>query len=125
MNKVFDGIYQEKGSKFFAFIANIDSLEELNELKQIALDAHKKIKHTLVVCRFTDKDGKNTIIAQNDREPIKTASEIMATLENLKYCNIAVCISRHFGGTLLGAGNLSRAYYQAFKAALQKYQEEN
>ena len=35
--------------------------------------------------------------------------------------NIAVMISRHYGGTPLGANNLSKAYYNAFDKALGEF----
>ena len=59
----------------------------------------------------------------DDGEPAKTAG--MPTLEAIQHAgltDVAVVVTRYFGGVLLGTGGLVRAYAQATKAAIEAAQ---
>ena len=56
----------------------------------------------------------------DDGEPAKTAG--MPTLEAIQHAgleDVAVVVTRYFGGILLGTGGLVRAYTAATKAAIE------
>ena len=56
----------------------------------------------------------------DDGEPAKTAG--MPTLEAIQHAgleDVAVVVTRYFGGILLGTGGLVRAYTDATKAAIE------
>ena len=66
--------------------------------------------------------GENAGIMRysDDGEPGGTAGlPIIGVIRALKLVNCAVVVTRYFGGILLGAGGLARAYTQGCKGALQ------
>jgi len=61
------------------------------------------------VCEFCSDDG----------EPSGTSGKpLLAALKGSGLGNVAVVVSRYFGGTLLGTGGLVKAYTEAGKAVL-------
>ena len=105
----------EKKSRFLGFIYPVESPEEcaeyLRRFKKKYWDA------THVVYAYTLEDGSMRF--SDDGEPQGTAG--MPTLEVLKKEEIWNCLAitvRYFGGTLLGAGGLTRTYGRATKMAL-------
>jgi uncharacterized YigZ family protein len=62
------------------------------------------------VCRFND-----------DGEPANTAGKpILAAVDKFALTNVALVVTRYFGGTKLGVGGLIRAYGDAAEAVLGK-----
>ena len=105
----------EKKSRFLGFIYPVESPEEcaeyLRRFKKKYWDA------THVVYAYTLEDGSMRF--SDDGEPQGTAG--MPTLEVLKkeeVFDVMCVITRYFGGTLLGAGGLVRAYSHTCKLAL-------
>jgi len=105
----------EKKSRFLGFIYPVESAEEcaeyLRRFKKKYWDA------THVVYAYTLEDGSMRF--SDDGEPQGTAG--MPTLEVLKKEEIWNCLAitvRYFGGTLLGAGGLTRTYGRTAKMAL-------
>ena len=105
----------EKKSRFLGFIYPVESAEEcaeyLRRFKKKYWDA------THVVYAYTLEDGSMRF--SDDGEPQGTAG--MPTLEVLKKEEIWNCLAitvRYFGGTLLGAGGLTRTYGRTTKLAL-------
>lgn len=107
--------FVEKKSRFVGRMYKVAAPEEANEilaaLRKREWDAtHHVYAYTLIggAMRFSD-----------DGEPQGTAG--MPTLDVLKREEVfdALCVTtRWFGGTLLGAGGLTRAYAKACKLAL-------
>lgn len=63
-------------------------------------------------------DGNKIIRFSDDGEPQGTGTRaIYDTLEKENLTNVCIVIVRYFGGILLGAGPLSRAYFKAYKEA--------
>ena len=59
--------------------------------------------------------------SSDDGEPSGTAGRpMLEVLLGSEIRNIAVVVTRYFGGVLLGTGGLVRAYTQAVKAALEE-----
>ena len=107
-----------KKSKFISFIFPCKSLEELKNKKSELSLIHKGAKHIVYAGVF----GQNGSIlsASDDREPHGTAGKpILNILVGKKYTNIGSIVVRYFGGTLLGTGNLSRAYSDSVKKAFE------
>ena len=102
-------------------MSHVKSLEEMKQLKEEALNKEKSIKHCVSVVYFIDLNGNLQTNISNSGEPIKVCEKIMLALKKNKIENIAVMISRHYGGTPLGANNLSKAYYNAFDKALGEF----
>ncbi len=101
--------YEEKKSRFIASVSPVDTeeqaLEFINTLKSKYWDATHNVYAYFV--------GGDSVIQRfsDDGEPSGTAG--MPVLEVIKrkgVQNIVVVVTRYFGGTLLGAAGLIRAY---------------
>ena len=106
----------EKKSRFIAKVVRVNSEEEANKKLAEIKKEHRDARHNVFaysvdkgrLCRFSD-----------DGEPQGTSG--MPTLEVLKkeeVFDVMCVITRYFGGTLLGAGGLVRAYSHTCKLAL-------
>ncbi|WP_027048230.1 IMPACT family protein [Mesoplasma syrphidae] len=103
----FQNSFEIKKSKFITIAAQINSKEELIKflLKYRDLEAqHNCYAYKIGV---TQQQGGFS----DDSEPAGTAGKpIFNVIEKMELTNIAVLVIRHFGGTKLGAGPLTRAY---------------
>lgn len=113
-----EGEYVEKKSRFIATIRRCESEEEaaafVEEMKKKYWDARHNCSAYVLGAR-----GELTRCS-DDGEPSGTAGRPMLEVllgEGIR--NIAVVVTRYFGGVLLGTGGLVRAYTQAVKAGLQ------
>lgn len=113
-----EALVEAKGSLFYGRAERAESETEVQSLLAAARVAHPDANHHVFAYRL----GANGEIARfsDDGEPGGTAGRPMMEVllrENLVY--VAVVVSRHFGGTLLGAGGLVRAYGGTAAAALR------
>lgn len=113
-----EGIYEEKRSRFIATVRSCESEEEaaafIEEMKKKYWDARHNCSAFVIGSR-----GELTRCS-DDGEPSGTAGRPMLEVllgEGIR--NIAVVVTRYFGGVLLGTGGLVRAYTQAVKAGLE------
>ena len=107
-----------KGSKFIAYAYPVASIEEI-EVHVDALKAkHHKARHHCYAYRL-GADGEE-YRANDDGEPSGTAGlPIYNQLQSFEVSNTLVVVVRYFGGTLLGAPGLVRAYKQSTEEALK------
>ena len=113
-------IIEEKKSKFIANIFNVNSVEEaenkLHEIKKKYYDARHNCYAYIV-----EEDGIQKKKFSDDGEPSGTAgSPILNVIEKNNLCNVLIVVTRYFGGILLGAGGLVRAYTEATAKAINK-----
>lgn len=112
------GEYEEKKSRFIATVRKCESEEEaaafIEEMKKKYWDA----RHN---CSAYVLGGRGELTrCSDDGEPSGTAGRPMLEVllgEGIR--NIAVVVTRYFGGVLLGTGGLVRAYTQAVKEGLK------
>lgn len=96
-----------KKSKFLGFGYRVDSIEEAEEIISSLKNKFYDAKHIV----YAYKIGDNIVRKENSSEPSGTASvPILAVIENSNLTNTLILIIRYFGGALLGASNLYRAY---------------
>lgn len=112
-----EGEIVEKKSRFIATIQRVESEEEaiafIEEMKKKYWDARHNCSAFVIGSR-----GELTRCS-DDGEPSGTAGRPMLEVllgEGVR--NIAVVVTRYFGGVLLGTGGLVRAYTQAVKEGL-------
>lgn len=121
IEKVAEGLYTEKRSKFISFAIPINTIEDVQcELKSY----QKKYFDARHVCYayILGNDGE-TSRSSDDREPSGTAGRpILGQLRSQNLTNILLIVVRYFGGTELGAANLGRAYKTVAADALTKAQ---
>ena len=112
-----EGEIVEKKSRFIATVRPISSEEEaaafVNEMKKKYWDA----RHNCFA--FTLGEHHETCRCSDDGEPSQTAGRPMLdVLLKEDIHNVAVVVTRYFGGTLLGTGGLVRAYQKATQEGL-------
>lgn len=113
-----EGEYVEKKSRFIATVRKCESEEEaaafIDEVKKKYWDARHNCSAFVIGSR-----GELTRCS-DDGEPAGTAGRPMLEVllgEGIR--DIAVVVTRYFGGVLLGTGGLVRAYTQAVKEGLR------
>ena len=113
-----EGEIVEKKSRFIATVRKCETEEEavafIEEMKKKYWDARHNCSAFVIGSR-----GELTRCS-DDGEPGGTAGRPMLEVllgEGVR--NIAVVVTRYFGGVLLGTGGLVRAYTQAVKAGLE------
>lgn len=112
-----EALIVEKKSKFIATVYKVTSPEEaeayLTQLRKKYYDATHNC--------FAYQIGENNEFqkASDDGEPQGTAGKpILEVLKGEEIKNTLICVTRYFGGTLLGTGGLVRAYGKAAKEGL-------
>ena len=115
-----EGIYKEKGSKFFGFAYPVKNEEDIkhhiNELKKKYYDA-RHYCYAFVI----GKEG-DFFRAGDDGEPANSAgAPILGQIRSNELSDVLVVVVRYFGGTKLGVPGLINAYktaaYEALNAA--------
>jgi uncharacterized YigZ family protein len=112
------GIYKEKGSKFFSFAYPVSEEKEIKEILSILKKTYHDARH---IC-FAHQTGiENSHFRVNDDgEPSGTAGKpIYGQIQSFGVTNILVVVVRYFGGILLGTGGLTNAYKTAAFEALK------
>lgn len=107
-----------QGSIFFARAVPIASVTEVTPfLTSLKKELHDATHHCWA---YKLDDGVSARVKWSDAgEPKDTAGRpILQAIESRDLTNLLVVVSRWFGGTKLGKGNLSRAYRQAAEQAL-------
>ena len=112
-----EGEIVEKKSRFIATIRCVESEEEavafIDEIKKKYWDARHNCS------AFVIGDRAQLTRCSDDGEPSGTAGRpMLEVLLGDGVRNIAVVVTRYFGGVLLGTGGLVRAYTQAVKEGL-------
>lgn len=109
----------EKKSRFIATVRPVSSEQEagafIDEMKKKYYDARHNCSAYIIGRKGEIKHSSD------DGEPGGTAGRpMLEVLEGSGIRNIAVVVTRYFGGTLLGTGGLVRAYQGALKKALDE-----
>lgn len=112
-----EGEIVEKKSRFIAYVKPVDTEEEANDfiegIKKKNWDARHNCSAVVI--------GENNEFSRcsDDGEPASTAGKpMLEVLINEGIHNVAVVVTRYFGGVLLGTGGLVRAYQGAVKEGL-------
>ncbi len=105
----------EKKSRFIGHVYKVETVEEINEI--LAAQRKKYWDASHVVYAYILKNG--VMRFSDDGEPQGTSG--MPTLDVFRkeeIYDVLCTVVRYFGGTLLGAGGLVRAYSKTAKMAL-------
>jgi uncharacterized YigZ family protein len=110
------GIYEEKKSIFYSYICPIETEEEALEYLELVRRERDNMRH---VCYAYINKESNVVRFSDDGEPQGTAGmPILEVLKREELVGVVCAVARFFGGVLLGAGGLVRAYGKAAKLAL-------
>lgn len=110
----------EKKSEFIGYLAPVSTEDEavafINEIRAL----HRKATHN---CYAYILRENSTARHSDDGEPSGTAGvPIYEVLRKEELCDVACVVTRYFGGIMLGAGGLVRAYTRGAKDAVSAAQ---
>lgn len=116
-DRVGEGFYSEKRSKFFAYAHHVESLEEI---KGIVAGYRKKYYDARHVCyAYMLGPERQEFRANDDGEPSSTAGKpILGQINSSELTNILIVVVRYYGGVNLGTSGLIVAYREAASAAI-------
>jgi uncharacterized YigZ family protein len=112
-----EGLYVEKGSKFFSYIFPFSVIDELSLYINDLKIQHPKARHFCYAYRI----GLNGDLykSNDDGEPSGSAGKpIMNVLLSNQLSDVLLVVVRYFGGTLLGVPGLIKAYKAAADEAI-------
>ncbi|CAI3553361.1 YigZ family protein [Clostridium neonatale] len=110
--------FEEKKSEFIGYAKRVESEEEAKEFINEIKSMHKQATHNCSAYVIGEK--MNIQRYSDDGEPQGTAG--IPILEVMKKSNVTDCaivVTRYFGGILLGAGGLTRAYTKGASIAIK------
>ncbi len=111
------GEYEEKKSRFIANVVPVSSVEEAAAFIEAMRRKYYDARHNCSA--FVIGRNREITRCSDDGEPSGTAGKpILEVLLGAEVTDVAVVVTRYFGGTLLGTGGLVRAYTQAAQAGL-------
>lgn len=106
-------------SRFIGYIQPVSTEEEAEEFIHSIKSLHKEATHNVPVYLVGEKHEVQRY--SDDGEPSGTAGvPVLEMLKREGITNIAIVITRYFGGVKLGTGGLVRAYTLAAKKAIEK-----
>lgn len=122
-NKIGEGTYSEKRSKFLAFSHHVETLDEV---KEIVASYRKKYYDARHVCYAYMLGAERTEFrANDDGEPSSTAGKpILGQINCNDLTDILIIVVRYYGGVNLGTGGLIVAYKAAAALAIEDSVQE-
>ncbi len=112
-----EGEIIEKKSRFIATVAPVADEQEACAFIENVKKKYWDARHNCSA--FVIGEKAQLTRCSDDGEPSGTAGRpMLEVLLGSEIRNVAVVVTRYFGGTLLGTGGLVRAYTQAVKAGL-------
>ncbi|WP_163194482.1 YigZ family protein [Clostridium thermarum] len=113
------GEYEEKKSLFIGAVARVESEEKAREFINRIRAEHREAKHNV----YAYSIGKNCEIQRysDDGEPQGTGGiPVLEIIKKNNITDVVVVVTRYFGGVLLGAAGLVRAYSKAAALAVKE-----
>lgn len=110
--------FEEKKSEFIGYVKRVTTEEEAKEFVSEIKSMHKTARHNC----YAYIVGQNMGIQRysDDGEPQGTAGiPILEVIKKNGLTDCAVVVTRYFGGILLGAGGLTRAYTKGAAIAIE------
>ncbi|MCC9624276.1 YigZ family protein [Thalassospira sp. MA62] len=106
---------EEKKSRFLAELVFYEDLgTRIDQLRAL----HPKANHHVNAYRYLNDEEQLIEHGKDDGEPSGTSGiPCLKVLQGRDLINVAVIVTRYFGGTKLGTGGLVRAYSGAANAA--------
>ena len=106
-------------SEFITHLYRVNNVVEVNSILE---DVRKKYYDATHNCyAYILGEAQDIQKCSDDGEPQKTAgAPMMNVLKQNEMTNILAIVTRYFGGVLLGAGGLIRAYSNSVSEALKK-----
>ena len=110
----------EKKSEFIGYLCPVQTEEQAVAFIEEIRAMHRKATHN---CYAYILRENNAARHSDDGEPAKTAgTPVLETIGHAGVSDVIVVVTRYFGGVLLGAGGLVRAYTKGAKDAVDAAQ---
>lgn len=117
IQNISEGLYKEKGSKFFSYVYPCLAEEDAKELIQNLRALHPNAVHVCFAWRIGIDQYKDRY--SDDGEPNNSAGKpIHGQIINFDVTNVLIAVVRYYGGVKLGVGGLITAYKTAAQDAL-------
>ncbi|MFC5365502.1 IMPACT family protein [Salinirubrum litoreum] len=120
--------FEVQGSEFVGYVAPVDTVEAAEAFVAEIREAHPDATHNVPAYRVpagepsADRAPGDVMLreyASDDGEPTGSAGKpALNVLQQRDLRNLAVVVTRYYGGTNLGVGGLARAYSRAVKEAV-------
>lgn len=121
IQSVGEGLYKEKGSKFYAFAFPVTTLDQIKIHISKLRKEHYQAVHVCSAYRLGS--DKTVFKANDDGEPSNSAGPpILGQIKSFDLTNILIAVVRYYGGVNLGVGGLIHAYKTASKTAIESCQ---
>jgi uncharacterized YigZ family protein len=115
--------YSEKRSRFIAIASPCTSEAEAQSILASLKSEYWDARHNCSA--YVIGENNEIMHSSDDGEPSGTAGRpMLSVLTGADLHNVAVVVTRYFGGVLLGTGGLVRAYQGAVSAAIANCQIE-
>ncbi len=106
-------------SEFICRLYRVESVEMVDSILEAVRKKHYDATHNCYA--YIIGDNQEIQKCSDDGEPSKTAgAPMMDVLKKNNMTNILAIVTRYFGGILLGAGGLVRAYSSSVSECLKK-----
>lgn len=105
MEKIKTSNLEIKKSKFIGILYKVDNVNDVDEIIASLWKEHKKARHICYAYRINSLEKNHA-----DKEPNGTTRGLLDIIHMKNMDNTLVVVIRYFGGILLGAGPLTRAY---------------
>ena len=105
MEKIKTSNLEIKKSKFISILYKVDNVNDVDEIIASLWKEHKKARHICYAYRINSLEKNHA-----DKEPNGTTRGLLDIIHMKNMDNTLVVVIRYFGGILLGAGPLTRAY---------------
>ncbi len=113
-----EGVYKEKGSKFYGHAIPVQSVQEVKEHLDYLRKENPGCVHVCYAYCLGSK--KEDFRYSDDGEPSNSAgAPIYGQIKSFDLTNILIAVVRYYGGTKLGVGGLINAYRTAAKEAIE------
>lgn len=117
INRNSETMITEKKSKFITTVYKVESVEEADAYMTLLRKKYYDATHNCYAYQIGENNEYQR--SSDDGEPQGTAGKpILEVLKGEEIKNTLICVTRYFGGTLLGTGGLVRAYGKAAKEGL-------
>jgi len=111
-----------KGSRFIGHVFGADSRDEAESCIAAVRKEHHSATHNCFAYR-TGTGDSSVFRFSDDGEPSGTAGKpILDAIDSRELTDVAVIVTRYYGGTKLGTGGLIRAYGGCASEALKEAQ---
>lgn len=113
--------YEEKRSKFLSYCAPVETEDAAKQIIAEIRQNNPRANHNVFAYGVSNIEPPVEITKMSDDgEPHGTAGmPVLNVFQKSGVINYVCVVTRYFGGTLLGAGGLVRAYTRAAKGALE------